>query len=63
MIAEHERIVAREHELRLAHIARLKDGTAETIDTSDIHMDVVSNLSRISAHARTLALVARGDLQ
>ncbi len=63
VIAEHEKIADREHELQLAHIGRLNQGTAETIDTSDIHMDVVSNLSRISSHARTLAQVVRGDLR
>lgn len=62
VIEEHERIIAREHELRLAHIGRLNEGTAETIDTSDIHMDVISNLSRISSHARTLAHVVRGEV-
>jgi Na+/phosphate symporter len=49
--------------LQLAHIGRLNEGTVETIDTGDIHMDVVSNLSRISAHARMLAQVVRGDSQ
>ena len=49
--------------LQLAHIGRLNEGTAETIDTSDIHIDVVSDLSRISAHARTLAQVVWVDLR
>jgi phosphate:Na+ symporter len=61
VIEEHDQIADREHELQLAHIGRLNKGTMETIDTSDIHMDVVSNLSRISSHARMLAQVVRGD--
>ena len=61
VIEEHDQIADREHELQLAHIGRLNKGTMETIDTSDIHMNVVSNLSRISSHARMLAQVVRGD--
>jgi len=57
---EHDQIADREHELQLAHIGRLNKGTMETIDTSDIHMDVVSNLSRISSHARMLAQGGEG---
>ena len=63
VIEEHGQVADREHELRLAHIGRLNEGTAETIDTSDIHMDIVSNLSRISAHARALADVVRGEMR
>ncbi len=63
VIEEHDQIADCEHELQLAHIGRLNEGTAETIDTSDIHIDVVSDLSRISAHARTLAQVVWVDLR
>lgn len=62
VIEDQARIVDRERELRLAHIGRLNEGTAETIDTSGIHLDVISNLSRISYHALTLAHVVRDEV-
>ncbi len=43
-------------------VGRLNEGTAETIDASGIHMDVISNLSRISSHTLTLAHVVRHEV-
>ena len=39
-----------ERELKAAHIARLHKGLKESIDTSSIHLDLLSNLKRINHH-------------
>lgn len=51
-----------ERELRQAHIARLHSGVKESIDTSAIHLDVLSNLKRINSHATNIAYAALGEL-
>ncbi|MGH7373328.1 MAG: Na/Pi cotransporter family protein, partial [Candidatus Rokuibacteriota bacterium] len=40
----------RERELRDSHLARLRRGLAESLETSEIHLDVLTNLKRISSH-------------
>jgi phosphate:Na+ symporter len=45
---------ARERELRESHLARLRAGLAESIETSEIHLDVLTNLKRISSHVSAL---------
>lgn len=44
-----------ERELRQAHINRLHRGLRESIDTSSIHLDVLSNLKRINSHITNIA--------
>ncbi len=44
-----------EKELRQAHINRLHRGLKESIDTSAIHLDVLSNLKRINSHITNIA--------
>ena len=44
----------RERELRESHLGRLRAGLAESIDTSEIHLDVLTNLKRISSHVSAL---------
>ena len=61
-IKEKDELSDYERVLRRAHIARLNFGRAESIDTSDIHLDVLSNLKRINTHATNLAYVAKGQL-
>ncbi|MDH3976103.1 MAG: Na/Pi cotransporter family protein [Deltaproteobacteria bacterium] len=39
-----------ERELKAAHISRLHKGLKESIDTSSIHLDLLSNLKRINHH-------------
>src|SRR5881409_2277769 len=46
----------RERELRESHIGRLRAGLAESIETSEIHLDVLTNLKRISSHVSALML-------
>ena len=44
----------RERELRESHLNRLRSGLAESLDTSEIHLDVLTNLKRISSHVSAL---------
>ncbi len=44
-----------ERDLRQAHINRLHMGLQESIDTSSIHLDVLSNLKRINSHITNIA--------
>ncbi len=55
-------LVARKDQLRAAertaterHFARLRDGRAETIETSALHLDLLRDLKRINAHLTTVA--------
>ena len=44
----------RERELRTSHLDRLRRGLAESLETSEIHLDVLTNLKRISSHVTAL---------
>ncbi len=44
----------RERELRESHLERLRRGLAESLETSEIHLDVLTNLKRISSHVTAL---------
>ena len=44
----------RERELRESHLARLRAGLAESLETSEIHLDILTNLKRISSHVSAL---------
>jgi phosphate:Na+ symporter len=44
----------RERELRQSHIDRLRAGLSESIETSEIHLDVLTNLKRINSHVTAL---------
>jgi phosphate:Na+ symporter len=44
----------RERDLRESHLARLRAGLAESLETSEIHLDVLTNLKRISSHVTAL---------
>ncbi len=46
----------RERELRELHLGRLRAGLAESIETSEIHLDILTNLKRISSHVSALAI-------
>ena len=46
----------RERELRESHLGRLRAGLAESLDTSEIHLDILTNLKRISSHVSALAI-------
>jgi phosphate:Na+ symporter len=44
----------RERELRESHLGRLRAGLTESVDTSEIHLDILTNLKRISSHVSAL---------
>jgi phosphate:Na+ symporter len=44
----------RERELRQSHLDRLRAGLADSVETSEIHLDVLTNLKRISSHVTAL---------
>jgi phosphate:Na+ symporter len=44
----------RERELRESHLGRLRAGLAESLETSEIHLDVLTNLKRIGSHVSAL---------
>ncbi len=50
-----------EADLRKAHIQRLHNGLQETIDTSSIHLDVISNLKQVNTHAESIAKEVAGE--
>jgi phosphate:Na+ symporter len=39
-----------EHEYAANHIARLRDNTTQSIETSSLHLDLISDLKRINSH-------------
>jgi phosphate:Na+ symporter len=50
VLGERAVIRQRERELRQSHIDRLRAGLAESVETSEIHLDVLTNLKRINSH-------------
>jgi phosphate:Na+ symporter len=44
-----------EHEYAGTHIARLQDNTAQSIETSSLHLDLLSELKRINSHICSIA--------
>jgi len=44
----------RERELRESHLGRLRQGRAESLETSEIHLDILTNLKRVSSHVSAL---------
>lgn len=55
LVAEKDRLRAAEMEATERHFARLRDGRAETIETSALHLDLLRDLKRINAHLTTVA--------
>lgn len=46
----------RERELRQSHLGRLRAGRIESLDSSEIHLDVLANLKRINSHTTALVI-------
>jgi len=46
----------RERDLRESHLGRLRAGLAESIETSEIHLDILTNLKRISSHVSAISI-------
>ena len=55
LLEEKARFRDLEHEYTANHIARLQDHTAQSIETSSLHLDLVSELKRINSHICSIA--------
>ena len=55
LLEEKARFRDLEHEYAATHIARLRDNTAESIETSSLHLDLISDLKRINSHICSIA--------
>ena len=63
-----EKAALREAELNAAesHLARLREGRPESIETSSLHLDILRDLKRIHSHICSVAypvLEAAGELE
>jgi phosphate:Na+ symporter len=66
LLQEKATIRVKELEAADRHFARLKQGRAESIETSAIHLDIVRDLKRINSHLTSVAypiLAAAGELR
>jgi len=55
LLEEKARFRDLEHEYAATHIARLRDNTAQSIETSSLHLDLISDLKRINSHICSMA--------
>ncbi|HTP41879.1 MAG TPA: Na/Pi cotransporter family protein [Nitrospiria bacterium] len=55
VIEAKSRVAHEERQLKQAHIKRLHEGLVESIETSAIHLDVLTNLKRINSHITNMA--------
>ncbi|WP_284620359.1 Na/Pi cotransporter family protein [Aquabacterium humicola] len=55
LLEEKARFRDLEHEYAASHIARLQDNTAHSIETSSLHLDLISDLKRINSHICSIA--------
>jgi len=55
LLEEKARFRDLEHEYAANHIARLQDNTATSIETSSLHLDLISELKRINSHICSIA--------
>ena len=55
LLEEKARFRELEHEYAANHIARLQDNTAQSIETSSLHLDLISELKRINSHLCSIA--------
>lgn len=65
LLREKTAMRAAEFEATDRHFARLKEGRAQSIETSSIHLDIVRDLKRINSHLTSVAypiLEAAGEL-
>ncbi|MBP6899914.1 MAG: Na/Pi cotransporter family protein [Burkholderiaceae bacterium] len=65
LLEEKARFRDLEHAYAANHIARLQDNTAQSIETSSLHLDLLSELKRINSHICSIAypiLESRGAL-
>lgn len=55
LLEEKARFRDLEHEYAANHIARLQGNTAQSIETSSLHLDLISDLKRINSHLCSIA--------
>ena len=55
LLEEKSRFGSLEREYAGTHIARLQDNTAQSIETSSLHLDLISDLKRINSHICSIA--------
>jgi len=55
LLEEKARFRNLEHEYAGSHIARLQDNTPQSIETSSLHLDLISELKRINSHICSIA--------
>lgn len=55
LLEEKARFRDLEHEYAANHIARLQDNTTQSIETSSLHLDLISELKRINSHLCSMA--------
>jgi len=55
LLEEKARFRDLEHEYAANHIARLQDNTSQSIETSSLHLDLLSELKRINSHLCSIA--------
>jgi phosphate:Na+ symporter len=55
LLEEKARFRDLEHEYAASHIARLQEQTAQSIETSSLHLDLISDLKRINSHICSIA--------
>ena len=66
LVSEKDNIRALEKEATERHLARLREGTLATIQTSALHLDMLRDLKRINAHIVSVAnpiLEAQGEIR
>lgn len=55
LLEEKARFRDLEHEYAASHIARLRDNTTQSIETSSLHLDLISDLKRINSNLCSIA--------
>jgi phosphate:Na+ symporter len=55
LLEEKARFRELEHEYAASHIVRLQEQTAQSIETSSLHLDLISDLKRINSHICSIA--------
>jgi len=55
LLEEKARFRDLQHEYAASHIARLQDHTTQSIETSSLHLDLISDLKRINSHICSIA--------
>jgi phosphate:Na+ symporter len=62
VVKRRETVNLRLRELRNAHVERLKMGMRESLETSAVHLDLISDLERINTHAANIGAAILGEM-